>query len=193
MYPRLPSDVVTAIHDVASALLEEVLHLIVSERITKPEDGRLMIEESRAGEGAACDLDTDHQLDLLECHGDVLGFDVLHHTSIIDLRVKIEESTSAVLASLARDEALEAFQALESVLDREDLDLSALSTTNPYGWARHYSESDEESCHVYHYRNVEGTHVDVLELELSSDHSVFLTRSVDIERLSPRELVFDAT
>jgi hypothetical protein len=193
LHKSLPSQVGIAIDDTASAILEEVLDALTSEPPADLEDFRMRVQESRAGEGGACDLDTDHQLDLLECHAEDAGVDFVHPTSFHDLRVRIEEAASAVLMDLAREQATEALQELERFVDDQGLESCALLGSNPYASARHFAESDEGSCHVYHYRNVEGIHVDVLEFELGTDHTVFLIRPVDSEDLTAQELTFDAT
>jgi len=193
LHKSLPSQVRIAIDDTASAILEEVLDTLTSERPADLEDCRIRVADSRAGEGGACDLDTDLQLDLLECHAEDAGVDFVHPTSFQDLRVRIEEAASAVLMELAREQAAEALEELERIVDDEGLESCALLGSNPYDSARHFAESDEGSCHVYHYRNVEGLHVDVLEFELGTDHTIFLIRPVDSEDLTAEELSFDAT
>ena len=193
MHESLPSDVRIAIADATEAIVDEILHLLGEGRITDFETLQSHVDDSRAGEGGACDLDKDQQLDLLDCHGDELGIGTIDHISISDLRLKIEEASTAVLSSLARAEATDAFQDLERILDEEDVDLTSVSTTNALAWARHESESDHGSCHVYHYRNVEGNHLDVFEFELWGGRSVFLTRPVEADEVSPAEQPFEAS
>lgn len=179
LYESLSTDVVRAVRDAADAILEEVLDLLDRGEAGDFETLRSRIDASRAAEGGACDLGTDDQLDLLECHSDELGIEVLDHSSIADLRQKIHETATELLSSLARAKAAAAIDELESIVDAEDLDITAISTANPLASVLHFSETVEGSSTVYHYRNVDGDHFDLLELELERGRSVFLTRSVD--------------
>ena len=179
LHKSLSSDVVRAIDDATDSLLEGILHRIAQGDSVDFETLHSEIEDSRVGEASICDLDTDDQLDLLDCYADELGIVILQHTSIADLRVKIAETAAAVLSSLARTQAMTALHGLESLIDAEELELRDVSMTNPYGSTRHDRESDEGSSIVYHYRNVEVLDADVLELDLWQGRSIYLVRAID--------------
>ncbi|MBF0481649.1 MAG: hypothetical protein HQK82_08230 [Desulfovibrionaceae bacterium] len=85
------------------------------------------------------------------------------------IRSVIEANANWTICSRAKSELASKFHELKPFFGQNGLDQGILSSTNPFGWVAHRSETwhDAHGCTVYHYQGVEGdVNVDVLELRL---------------------------
>jgi len=98
------------------------------------------------------------------------------------IRAVIESNANWTICSRARSELASKFYELKPFFDQHGLDQGVLSSSNPFGWAAHRSETwhDAHDCTVYHYRDVEGdVNVDVWEFRLNSvNFYVLLTQTI---------------
>lgn len=183
----LPYEVRKAVMDRTEVTLDDIVSMIDRNEITNIDGCYRFIDESHADETDVADLDLNRQLTLLEYHAEDYDLE-LHVTSARDLRVTIEGLSADLVYYLANSEARSAINELKELMRKQGFDFEVIAARNPYSWASHFAERDEDGCEVYEYRNIEGEiHADVWEKELFGEAKVFLIRPVDPEDVSPEE------
>lgn len=192
MYNNLPRNIVHAISTQADAILEVVLWRIENDEISDISGCFRTIDDTHLDDTAAIDLDLDDQLTVLEHYGDDYGFDP-GNLSFNDLRSRIEGFAAVVICSLAEEEVRVKIEVLEDFMNRYGFDFGNVATENGLRWFRHYAErSERNDCQIYEYRNIDGVHVDLWELSLTSEHKLYFHRHRDGVDLTPEERRFDA-
>lgn len=187
MHRDLPHEVRKAVTDRAEVTLDDIVRMIDRSEITDINGCYRFIDESHADETDVADLDLDRQLTLLEYHADDYDLEV-HVTSARDLRATIEGLSADLVYYLANSEARIAINELDELMRKQGFDFEDIAERNPYSWASHFAERDENGCEVYEYRNIEGEiHADVWEKELFGEVRVFLIQPVDSEDVSAEE------
>ena len=187
-----PHDFEKAIQDVASYRLETALERIESGEVRTLDDLRGAINDQPHDDTVGCYMATEDRLSALAIHGDDYGIEV-NVTRPGDLRFWIEQQACALAHYLGESRAVEVVDELAEILDDHEIELIDLDTRNPHESWRHYAEKSlSEKITVHEYRNLEGEgiHVDVYEIRLSGDVTVYACK--DVETVSDAEASWDA-
>ena len=189
---RLPRKVKNAIDARADLILEGVIYGIEHGKLEDIDDCDASIADTRLDSTAAVDLDLDDKVTLIELQADEYGLELVDGP-LRDIGRRLEDLATTLICYLAEDDARSAVFGLDMFLDENGFEFEEIVLSNPYGWARHYAEREEEDAYVYEYRNVEGEiHVDVWEYELMPGRNVYLKRFLKPDEITDEERTFEA-
>ena len=189
---KLPRKVKHAIDARTDLILEGVMYGIEHGKLEDIDDCDTAIDDTCLDSTAAVDLDLDDKVTLIELQADEYGLE-LSTDSLRDISRRLENLATTLICRLAENDARSAVFELDMFLDENEFEFKEIALRNPYGWARHYAEREEDDAQVYEYRNVEGEiHVDVWEYELMPGRNVYLKRFLKPDEITDEERSFEA-
>jgi len=125
-------------------------------------------------------ISVDDQLGLVEEHADDMDLQ-LDSVDIGTLRFQIDAMAARIIGEPGEQAAWEELTRLEEIMNRHDLSIEDLKTTNHLAHLPHATERSEgDGCTVLEYRDVDGFDIAVHEVRLAGGLRLYF------QRLTPR-------
>ena len=145
---HLPYEIKKAIETRTESILHDIIWMIDRDEITDISGCHRFIDEAHVDETDVCHLSLDQQWRLLGHQAEDYGFEI-HATCAGDIRRIVETLAAELAYYLAMDKARCAISELDELLKLNDLEFEDVASENPFAWAAHRAERDEDGCQVY--------------------------------------------
>ena len=157
---KTPSEFESSIRPIAEGMMENIIYFLRDHPQADLDELREELSSLPIDSTNAVDLSLSERFSVVDEYADKLELALVDAT-IDNVRLQIETLAGRALHFAAQEQVSEVLNDMNAFLEDRDLEFGKISETNPFGWAAHQSERDEDDFTVYEYRGLEAGEIDV--------------------------------